>query len=503
MVTAVKTKGFDKPHPSYAPGLTKWKRARAILGGEEASKQHDAVIDTVAYTNLLIPFSPKMEQTQYNFYRAEAELPGISSQFLAMLMSSLLKTPPEVTLPQEAPAEAQDWILNNFGQDSCSLQLFMKDCLEEELTTSRAWVYVDRPYIEKSSDLDPKDVEKKRPFPVLWKAEEIINFQEGLSADGYKVLKRVVVKRSREVPSKDSAFETVKLDVYVSHELDAAGQYQVVTYELQENGECIEKVNNEIFYNDEKLPFIPAWPLNGKVEIQTPMLSTFINKEVALYNKISRRNHLLYGAATYTPYVASDMPPERFNEIVDAGLGCWFKIDKEDKVGILQTPTEALQDMDRAILASMDEIARLGIRLLTPEVSQSGIALEIRNAAQTSQLGFLAELLNILLSRIITFMLNWRYNLQLKEEDVIVRINSNLLRQSATAQWAELATQWYEAKLIPRSLWLSIIKSAEIFPADYDDKKGQEEINTSGTNVNSDDSDTDEINKVLAKLQGK
>ena len=67
MADAVTTSGFQNTHPTYDVGLIAWKRARAILEGEESAKKHDAVIDTVNYNNLLIPFSPRMDQQQYNF----------------------------------------------------------------------------------------------------------------------------------------------------------------------------------------------------------------------------------------------------------------------------------------------------------------------------------------------------------------------------------------------------------------------------------------------------
>src|SRR5690606_35379887 len=91
-----------------------------------------------------------------------------------------------------------------------------------------------------------------------------------------------------------------------------------------------------------------------------------------------------------TPVIMSDMSDKKFDEIVASGLGTWIKLDKDDDAKILDTPTEALEDMDRAISAVIEEMARMGIRMLSPETGeQSGVALEIRNAAQTAQLGTL------------------------------------------------------------------------------------------------------------------
>jgi hypothetical protein len=497
-----KQRSVSVEHPAYIAMKGKWKRARAILGGQDAAKLHDKVLDNVNLTNLLIPFSTQMTQVQYNFYLAEAELPGISSQFFKILVGTLMKTTPEVICSDKVTDEAKNWINSNIGNDGSSLGLFMRGCLEEELTSSRAWVFVDRPPmpedLDKASALD----DKYRPYPVLWLAEEIINWKKGLNTEGKEVPVRVVLKQSEEIPNPDNEFDTLKVDVFVVHELDAEGFYQVRIFKRNKNQEFEIKTISDIFFNGERLREIPAWPINGQYEPAEPALITFINKEIGLYNKLSRRNHLLYGAATYTPYVKSEMSPDDFQKIVDSGLGSWFKIGREDDAGVLEAPTGALQDYDRAIAATMDELAKLGIRIMTPEVSQSGVALEIRNAAQTSQVGFLAELLSIVFSKVIVFMLNWRYDLKLRDADVTVKVNNNFLRQAVSIQWAELVTQWYENNLIPRSLWLSIVKSSELLPADYDDGHGQKEIADS-PNQNNLDNPTDSPESALNKLLNK
>jgi len=495
--------GVEAVHPAYAAASLKWKRARAILGGQDAAKKHDLLIDTKAFTNLLVPFSPKMSQEQYNFYLAEAELPGVSAQFFKILIGTLMKTTPEVIFPDSVSEQVKEWINHHFGQDDSSLGLFMRASLEEELTTTRAWVFIDRPNVI-TDDINESQKDQYRPFPTLWKAEEIINWRFSLNADGKRVPSRIVLSHIIEVEDPENEFNTIKRKRFTVHEL-VNKLYQVRVFTEKAGGKYDLDTKDKIFYNGKRLDYIPVWPVNGSFEVAEPALATFIDKEVSLYNKISRRNHLLYGAATYTPYVKSDMSPEKFQTIVDAGLGAWFQIGKEDDAGVLEPPTVALQDYDRAILAAMDELAKLGIRIMTPEMSQSGVALEIRNAAQTSQIGFLSELLSLMFSRIIVFMVNWRFNLNLTETDVTVKVNNNFLRQAVSIQWAQLVTDWYEARIIPRSLWLSVIKSSELLPADYDDVEGQKEIDKSPNNLdgNPNDPNSQDTPSPLDKLLNK
>ena len=202
-----------------------------------------------------------------------------------------------------------------------------------------------------------------------------------------------------------------------------------------------------------------------------------IDKELALYNKMSRRNHLLYGAATYTPIIASDMTDDEFDEVVSAGLGSWIKLRQGDTASILDTPTAALADMDRAITNAIEEMAKLGIRMLSPETDQSGVALTIRNASQTAQLGMLNNRVSGAMRQIIAFMINWKYNLDLKDSDIEFSLSADFDPTPVGEPRLRLATEWYQLGLIPRSVWLNLLKKNDMLPSDYNDDEGKLEIN--------------------------
>ena len=118
----------------------------------------------------------------------------------------------------------------------------------------------------------------------------------------------------------------------------------------------------------------------------------------------------------------------------------------------------------------------MGIRMLSPESAQSGIALQIRNAAQTAQLGTLNTKISNVLRQIIVVMLNWRYDLQLTIADIEFSLSTDFNPIQNGTDWLRLATEWYQQGLIPRSVWLQMLKQNDLLPPDYDDTKGREEI---------------------------
>jgi hypothetical protein len=466
------------PHDAYIEKEPLWVRARAVCGGERAVKEHDLLVHNKE--NFLIPFSPTMNQIQYDFLKREAELPGITAMFSRTLVGGLLRKEPELKLPKDAPKDALDWLKNQFSVDDSSLYTFLDVLLWDEIQTSRPWVFVDYPDVEvddKGVPIESAPGEEPMPYSLLYKAEQVINWQVGRGPDGKEQLNLVVVKLVHEEDDPQSEFHKKLTTRHQTHDL-FTGEYRVREW-------AFNKIKREWYqdgpdkwpeFQGSRMDYIPAWPANGQIDPIDPILTTIVDKEIALYNKFARRNHLLYGAATYTPVLKSDMDEPSFKKIAGAGLGTWLQIGKEDELDVLKTPTEALADLDRSIAASIEEIARLGVRMLTPEVEQSGVALQLRNASQNAQLGTLNSRISSVMQQVIALMLNWRYGTEYDAKDIVFQLSDDFDQTPLGEGWVRLATEWYEAGKIPRTLWLTICKRNDIVPPDYDDEAGRKEI---------------------------
>lgn len=493
----LKGKTVASPAAAYESIRPLWFRSRAVCGGEKYVKEYDSILDTHTFTNLLIPFSPSMTVQQYNFYKAEAELPGIVSQYAKIVVGGLLRKQPQLKLPDGIDEDAYRWIMDAITQDSSPLVNFLGRVLEEEIV-AKAWIYVDYPQVDNPEEKDTKDFKDLKPYTILWNAESVINWRMGINKYGAQILDRIIVRNYTEKygePGSETEFHPELVDTVYVHEV-VNGLYQIRKFVKNNessqvgvvNGQKVQNYEGTLenftqdpkiltpLMNDARMEFIPAWPANGVIEPSEPILTPLIDREVALYNKISRRNHLLYGAATYTPIISSDMSDDDFEEIVNSGLGSWIKLRQGDTATVLETPTAALQDMDRSIAATVEDMAKLGIRMLSPETDQSGVALEIRNAAQTAQLGTLNTKVSNQFADIIAFMLSWRYDIDIKSSDVEFTLSADFNPTPLGADWLRLVTEWYQGGLIPRSIWLQVIKQNDLIPADYNDEEGQVEI---------------------------
>jgi len=494
-------KSVADPSDSYQSLKPLWKKSRAVLQGQENVKAHDEFIEH-DYSNLLIPFSPSMTQRQYDFYRSEAELPGLTAQYCKVLISSLLRKDSHIKLPEELPEDAIDWVRNNFTLDGRSLFNFLDAALWEELQTSRAWVYVDYPQLtEQQFDMmTPEERMNIKPYPVLIEAENVINIQTDTHpVTRQKTLSRWVTRYLTKRYPEDNPWHPNYIDTVCDHYLDESGKLVLDYYEHPDTNTEIKVLNGDVKqeYEDrlteigfkkvntvyptmfgERISRIPAWPLNGHFEPVEPVLMPLIDREIALYNKVSRRNHLLYGAATYTPVVQSDMTDEEFADIVNAGLGTWLRVRKDESISVLETPTAALSDMEKAITATVEEMAKMGIRMLSPEQAASGVALEIRNASQTAQLGTLNAKVSGTIREVIAFMLNWKYGSMFTAEDVEFQMSSDFAPMVGGEGAMRLVSEWYQMGIISRSTFINIAKYNDFLPADYSDEDAIEEIQT-------------------------
>ena len=509
------------PNPIYDSLAPVYERNRAALEGQRYVKELDRIVRA---SNLLIPFSPSMSQEQYQWYLAEAEWPGYSQQFARTLIGGLLRKNPRLVLPEDAPEEAQEWLMNNFTGNDRSLVSFLDEALWEELTTSRAWVCVNYPVTDEE-EFSPEELE---PYPILLNGESIINWSEGLHPVTLSnTIDRLIVRFHVAQQDPENEFHDRYVDTVFDHYITAEGIYKIDTYERQDNdasddtpvisgnilqnyvssSEAWELVSEEIpLRNGEPLQEIPIFPLNGRTEPEEPMLTNLINREVGLYNRISRRNHLLYGSASYTPVIRADaLADEDKQAIVSAGLGSWIFLGSQDSADILSAPTDALQDLDRAIEQTIEEMARLGMRILAPErgstAETSGVALEIRNAAQTSQLATLNAKISESFRSIIAMMVNWRYNTEYEPSDIEFEMSQDFSPVPTGADFMRLVTEWYQGGLIPRSVFLDVVKQNDLIPDDYDDEEGQAEIEADPNVVSAADQFAQEMEMQEAQME--
>ena len=135
--------------------------------------------------------------------------------------------------------------------------------------------------------------------------------------------------------------------------------------------------------------------------------------------------------------------------------------------------------MEAAIKGGYDELTRIGVKMLSLEPNnsdQSGVALSLRNASQNAALASLNAKISESMKKIMKYLINWRYDLNITEQDIRFNLSSDFNASPRGADWMRLITEWYQGGLIPRSTFLEVAKNNDAIPTDYDDAKGNDEI---------------------------
>ena len=241
-------RGVETPSASYMSMKPLLKKARAVLQGEAHSKAHDEYVER-DYSNLLLPFSPSMTQQQYDFYKSEAELPGLTTQYARVLISALLRKQSQLTLPEELGEDAYNWITKDMTLDGASLFNFLDAAIWEELQTSRAWVYIDRPTVS-DNELEMMTPEERMtisPYPVLIKAENVINVQvKTHPVTRIKTLTRWVTHYITEEYDNDNPWHPNYIDTVCDHYLDEQGMLVLDYYRKESGSHQVSAINGVI-----------------------------------------------------------------------------------------------------------------------------------------------------------------------------------------------------------------------------------------------------------------
>ena len=481
-------------HARYEELVPVWEKMEAVLSGEAAAKGYDKDLRR-DNTNLLVPFSVNMERDQWALYLHEAELPGIAEQFARTVRGGMLRKPVVIEPADDSPNTLEPWLRTRPGAGGEDLLAFLTAALWEEIKTSRAWIYVNHPGM---NGVEEPDGGPPAPYMELVKARELLDWRTGMHPNtGQNALLSATVSKVVRIENDGSGNPQFVDRVWV-HDLDAEGYYRLRIYEKRRSRtidamdpnrrrrnsfvyqildfgsyDLVDEQTNITDADGARLREIPLFPLNGLYDPLQPVFETFCNREIHLYNKQSRKNHLLYGTATYT-LVAKTDDDDVISRLQSAGLGSILQIGQNDDLDPLQIDPTALDAWASEIEAVIGQLAKMGVRMLAKEMDESGVAIELRNAGQTSQLAALSRAISQMLQRIFTFMAAWRYGSEVGT--VKASLSPDLTSSGLGADEMRLVTEWYMAGAVKRETWISMAKANDFLPADYDDSDAAEKI---------------------------
>ena len=494
-----KNKSIGTPNAVYESLREVYRNNRAVLSGESYVK----ALDTApSYNNLLKPFSDVMTQEQYDIYKAEAELPAWVEQYARTLVSGLLRKEPQIRLPESMPEEQHNevmtWLESTFGQYDESLLTFLDSALWEELNNSRAFVLLTYPNLDRQLERG----ETLEPYPILLKGESIINWRTDVDRrTGKLVLTSVVIYSEEAEYTDENPWHPNYIPTVYWHYLDGDGYYVVEKHQNRTGYEKsiaiagqiqqLPSVNtddwtlvardDDIRFGNQRMDFLPVYPLNGHIEPIEPILTNLITKELHQYQRLSGRNHLQNGTRAYTVLVKSDQIKAKDQEqFKRQGLGSIWFLNSDDDADVLAPPHEALAEFYKSIEASYEEMSNLGMRLMSPEVRShvSGVAINLQQGASVSILASLNTRISETMRNIIASMVNWRYGTDYAIGDFSFSLSSDFTAGPIGIEGVRLIGEWYLRGMVDADAWIYAAKKNDLLPSDWDVVAARENLKT-------------------------
>ena len=185
-------KGPGYPNDEYLSQVNEWKRNRAVIQGPSYTKDYDTVPSS---DNLLLPFNPTMTQSQYDFYKAEAEVPGVTSEFSKMI--------------------------------------------------------IDYPMVDLDS-LSPEERREVKPYPVLHTAENIINWSTSTDIKGQVKLDQLITRYFTLDYDPNSPYHPKYVDSVQVHKLDENGLYVIENF-IRNTSDTPSFIDGSIDYQFDQL----------------------------------------------------------------------------------------------------------------------------------------------------------------------------------------------------------------------------------------------------------
>lgn len=491
---------FDpsKKHALYEKWVSKWRRQRDVVEGEDRVKTSPRRTEYLPRlsgqgTEAKEHHNPKANSfSSYETYLARASFLNATGRTVEGLIGAIMRKDPEVVWP-EAQAEALDVV----GHTLESFSEIIDETLEEVVGIGRYGHLVDM----------PDEGENAEPFVATYIAETITDWELG-EIDGRKQTVRVNLYESSGIVGKAK-----------KKELE---QYRVLRLGIPEPAtEAEEKMSPEKFlalwglspsdFEEGPLYFAEIWREideaqtdgSGKksrfarVELAVPTMAggiywreipwTFFNPtgckpkpdrptllDLAVVNLSHYRNsadleHGLHFTALPQPWLAGF----KYKGEIQIGSGAaWVTEEKDAKAGYLEFSGKGLSAISDRMDEKKKEMIALGARLLEEQSPAAGAeaaeTVRLRHSGEGSALAKLANAVSKGLTRTLEFLAAFR---GMQNATVSTQLNTDFGVEGLSPEMLNALMAQVIGGMMSWDTYVFNARRGELYPDDFDEEE--------------------------------
>jgi len=415
---------ISSKHPAYSSNLREWTKLRDCYGGEGVVKDAGQTYLPPTPGHVADGMDNPNADGYKNYmgYLSRARFPDFVSQSIEALVGILHHKPATIELPA-----AMESLLDNATVKGESLEGLLRRINEEQLITGRLGILADVP------DGAPVGV---MPYIAMYKAEDIINWDDGKREDPVKQNLNFVVLDESEQERIDifnweqkEKYRVLMLgDPQDNESADEGVVYSMGVFRKEAEGTTFnQEAMMEPSIAGENLDQIPFVFINSKDLVSDPddpPLLGLADLSIAVYRAEADYRQALFMQGQDTLVVVGSLLDEDGDDGKETRVGAGAKLNvmqggDAKYIGVSST---GLPEMRSALENDRREAAEIGGKLLDTRGgdAESGEALRIRVSARTASLTQIAKAGAEGLQMMLRIMAEW---VGANPEEVIVEPN--------------------------------------------------------------------------------
>lgn len=371
---------IDFEHPKYVARSKQWRKCRDAYEGEDAIK---------AAGTLYLPKLKGQSDEDYGLYKRRALFYSITSKSVSALVGMATSRQPKLTYPES---------MTKYFKDSKTIQFseIFSTALCEVLIQSRAGLLVDFPQ-------DGGD-----PYPVVYVAEDIINWRVNEQGDPILVVLKEVYDREIDEYQTETSIR------YRELRIDEQGNYVQILHETP-NASSLRSVSGTTVDVSPSsyvstsivptlrgkpltaIPFVAVNPFGIGFGDYKPMMLDIANINISHYLSSADLEHGRHFTGLPTPVIIGGSAES------DLFIGSTKFLVIPEKGGdakYLEFTGQGLQSLEKAMSEKHGQLASLSARLLdnSSRGSEAAEAVKLRYSSETASLTTVVNSLSIALN---------------------------------------------------------------------------------------------------------
>lgn len=443
----------DSTHEDYAKRLPQWKVIRDVIEGEDSVKEAGT-----AY----LPKLGGQEKDRYDAYKMRAMFYNATSRTLEGLSGMIFRKPPRVRIPETMQPFHDDATMSGVPLES-----FAAEVVEEVLSVGRSGGLVDYPRVE-DRGLTKLDAERMnlRPFWVLYKAEQIINWSVGLVGNKTTLLQ--VRLWEEGVEEGDDEFSVEDFTQIRVLELVPEVGYQQRVFRKTADGKDWEQYGETVVPRLggkplKEIPFVFFGARDLTPSLDKPPLIDLVRVNLSHYRTSADLEHGTHFTALPTPYCFGisdkEIPDTIGPEVI------WTSMNKDVNAGMLEFTGSGLSSLETRQERKEQQMAALGARMLEAPKRQAEAAetAATHRAGENSVLASVANTISAGITQMLSVTRDWMG----ESEEVSFKLNTDFLPIPMSPAAMVALLKMVQGRAISHQVFFENLQKGEIIDAEH------------------------------------